>query len=290
MTQPLTLAHGDWRCEVVPALGGCLAGLWHQGLPVLRSPGAAAITSARQSACYVLVPYSNRVGHAELKWQGTSHPLVRNNGAEPHAIHGIGWQRPWAVLDHSADSVLLSHEHRREPGWPFAYDASQWIQLGDQGLTMSLSITNQDEVATPVGLGWHPFFVKHPGMGLQFEATQRWDMGDDQLPTRARPVSGLDSALDALNIDHCFSGWSGQAVLRGPGQRVWQLQSSLKHVVVFTRPDRDDVAVEPVSHVNNALNLLAQDPGLEPEDLGVTVLAPGESLSAHWSLSVVGAS
>ena len=32
-------------------------------------------------------------------------------GASPHAIHGVGWQRPWRVDAAAPDTVLLSLEH-----------------------------------------------------------------------------------------------------------------------------------------------------------------------------------
>ena len=81
MSHCITLSSAGLRCEIKPELGGCVAGLWLDELPVLRSTPAS----------YSLVPFSNRVGHATLKWQGTSHLLVQNNGPEPHAIHGVGW-------------------------------------------------------------------------------------------------------------------------------------------------------------------------------------------------------
>ena len=90
----IQLQAGGLVCELEPQLGGCIAGLWLGGVPVLRSTPAAQLTSARQAGCYPLVPFSNRIAQATLLWQGTQHPLVRNNGADPHAIHGIGWQRP----------------------------------------------------------------------------------------------------------------------------------------------------------------------------------------------------
>ena len=100
----ITLSQGGLRCEVKPALGGCIAGLWLDDIPVLRSTPADSLLSVRLSGSYPLVPFSNRVGHATLKWQGTSHPLVQNNGPEPHAIHGIGWQRPWKCLSRTGSS------------------------------------------------------------------------------------------------------------------------------------------------------------------------------------------
>ena len=86
----IELQAGRLRCELRPDLGGCVAGLWQDGQPVLRSTPARDLASSRQSGCYPLVPFSNRIGHAALVWQGTQHPLVRNNGDEPHAIHGVG--------------------------------------------------------------------------------------------------------------------------------------------------------------------------------------------------------
>ncbi len=94
----IELRAGRLRCELHPELGGCIAGFWRDGEPVLRSTPAAQLASARLAGCYPLVPFSNRIGHATLVWQGREHPLGRNNGEEPHAIHGVGWQRPWTVL------------------------------------------------------------------------------------------------------------------------------------------------------------------------------------------------
>ena len=70
--------------------------------------------------------------------------------------------------------------------------------------------------------------------------------------------------------------------VRAPSLRI---SSALTRLVVFTHPTRDFVAIEPVSHVNNALNL-AGHPGSRPQDLGIQVLAPGETLSASMTLDV----
>jgi aldose 1-epimerase len=56
-------------------------------------------------------------------------------------------------------------------------------------------------------------------------------------------------------------------------------------LVVFTTPTLDAVAIEPVSHVNNAINLMCSS-GATAEDMGVCVLQPGESMSAEMSITV----
>jgi aldose 1-epimerase len=283
-SSPLSLQCGTLRCDIKPALGGCIAGLWLGDIPVLRSTPVAALHSVRQSGSYPLVPFSNRVGHASLQWQGTDHPLVKNFEPEPHAIHGVGWERPWEVLDSSDTFALLSYEHRADTSWPFDFDSSQAFKLSDGALEMTLSITNQSRVEAPVGLGWHPYFVKRPDSKITFSAQGRWDMGDDKLPTTHESSPGLDQACADLTVDHCFDGWRGALHLRDALMHA-RVSSNLRRLVVYTKPDVEMIAIEPVSHVNNALNLLAR--GVAPADaLGLVILQPGETFSCEMRIDV----
>jgi aldose 1-epimerase len=277
------LQAGTLACEIEPQLGGCIAGLWLGGVPVLRSRPAAELTSARAAGSYPLVPFSNRIAQASLFWQGTQHPLVRNNAPEPHAIHGVGCQRPWELLDSEPDFALVAYEHRADSAWPFAFDSSQIFRLRQGTLEMTLSLTNQSEHAAPAGLGWHPFFVKRSRSRISFEATGRWEMGPDRLPTVRRPSNGLDAACAFLDVDQCFDGWSGIVHLRDELLHM-RVTSSLSRLVVFTNDARDSVVIEPVSHVNNAMMLV--DRGALPAELGVAILQPGESISAQMAITV----
>jgi aldose 1-epimerase len=285
MTQSIFLSAGTMRCEIVPALGACIAGLWRAGVPVLRSPGGAALASARDSSSYPLVPFSNRVAHATLQWAGTSHPLVKNFGQEPHAIHGVGFARAWQVLEASDSFALLSYEHKPDASWPFAFDTSQAFKLSADTLELTLSITNQSSQSTPVGLGWHPYFVKRASSRIVFDAAGRWEMDAQKLPTHRTLTSGLNQACAMLDVDHCFDGWHGAVTLQDDLFECRVTSSSLSRLVVFTNPGKDFVAVEPVSHVNNAVNLLQRNVATA-DALGVHVLQPGESLSTEMSIHV----
>lgn len=284
MTEILRLACGDLRCELAPQLGAAIAGLWRGPDPVLRSTPGSELSQVRLAGCYPLVPFSNRVAHATLVWNGTSHPLVQNFSPEPHAVHGVGWQRPWNLLDCSDTFALLSFEHRPDGSWPFAFDCSQALRLGPDALELTLSVTNQSDLAAPFGLGWHPNFVKRPDCHVAFEASGRWEMGDDNLPTHRLASSGLDTDCAGLDIDHCFDGWRGELRLRDAVMDV-RLSSSLDHLVVFSRPERDFVSLEPVSHVNNAVNMREAAPHARSR-LGVRVLQPAESMSASMRIEI----
>lgn len=279
----IELQAGRLRCELHPGLGGSVAGLWLDGQPVLRSTPAANLSSARLAGSYCLVPFSNRIGQARLVWQGTQHPLVRNNGDEPHAIHGVGWQRPWEVLDQQPHSAMLSYEHRPDTGWPFAFDCSHTFRLTPGALEMTLALTNQSALPAPAGLGWHPYFTKRPGSRIAFHAAGRWEMGPDKLPTQRTASGGVDAPCESLDVDHCFDGWDGLVRLQDDVMQV-RVRSGLSRVVVFTNASRPYVAIEPVSHVNNAVHLHAA--GVPGEDLGLRVLQPGETMVAHMAIEV----
>ena len=63
------------------------------------------------------------------------------------------------------------------------------------------------------------------------------------------------------------------------------IRSNLQRLVVFTNPSRDFVAIEPVSHVNNAVQLM-QATGASADALGLSVLQPGASMSAHMHIQM----
>src|SRR5205085_4727354 len=98
-TPPIELKAGDLRLAVRADLGGSIAGLWLGDVPVMRSTEAAALDASRQSACYPLVPYSNRLGYRRFRWAGQDYRTLPNYEPDnPHSLHGVAWQRAWDVV------------------------------------------------------------------------------------------------------------------------------------------------------------------------------------------------
>ena len=63
-----------------------------------------------------------------------------------------------------------------------------------------------------------------------------------------------------------------------------RVRSALTRVVVYCSGTRDYLAIEPVSHVNNAAQLHAA--GADPAALGLSILQPGESLMVQMAIEV----
>jgi aldose 1-epimerase len=278
----IAIESSQLRVHLRPDLGACIEGMWLGELPVLRSSVADSLTNVRLSACYPLIPFSNRVARAQLVWDGTSHPLVKNFADEEHSIHGVGWQRAWEVLEHTENFCMLSLEHAADKAWPFAFDASQTFRLQGNVLEMTMSITNQSSQAAPVGLGWHPYFVKRAPSHLNFEAKGIWQMGSDKLPTDLYPSEGLNQTCEALAVDNCFEGWRGKTSLRDDVMHV-EIESDMRRLVVFTAPEKDFIAIEPVSHTNNAMNA---GNSKESAERGVVTLAAGQSWQVSMQIAV----
>ena len=277
---PLELSAGDLRLALRPDLGGCMAGLWCDGEPVLRSSEPVALERSRLSGCYPLVPYSNRLGFRRFRWLGRDHTTEPNFDASPHSVHGVGWLRPWLVEDSTSVRAVLAYRHEPDAHWPLAFEARQVFELDAAGLRVGLGLTNLAAHAAPAGLGWHPYFPKRARSRLHIELNERWDADPGtELPTRRVPQPGIDAAVEHLRFDHCFEGWQGPARLRDEKLSL-RLSSSLSRLVVFTPPDKPYFCVEPVSHVSNALHMA------EPALHGLRALEPQESLQAWMRIEI----
>ncbi|HEX6016693.1 MAG TPA: aldose 1-epimerase [Burkholderiaceae bacterium] len=272
------LQQGAMRLALRPDLGAAVAGLWFDGLPVLRSCEPQALQGVRESGLFALVPYSNRIAQRQFGWLGRRYALAPNSD-EPHNLHGTAWLGAWQVLDRSPARVVLQHTHPSDASWPFAFHVEQAFELGDDSLRITLAVTNIDARQTPMGLGWHPYFVRRSRSRVHLELRHRWDTDASKLPIRQVAQAALDADVAVLDLDHCFDGWSGPARIRDEKLSL-RLTSSLQHAVVYTPRGRDHFCVEPVSHVNNAL---ASD---DPQARGIVALAAGQTAQAWMQLDV----
>jgi aldose 1-epimerase len=289
VTDTLTLTRGASRCAMLPLLGGSIAAWSVRGQEMLRTASSAGIAGQDPyaTAGFPLVPFSNRVNAACFEWHAKKLTLAANFPPEPHAIHGVGFQRPWQVQARSENSVVLELRHRPDSGWPWAFDARQRITLADDSLTLDLSAKNLEAVAVPLAIGHHPYLPRTDAR-LTFYAEGVWLPGNDGLPAeRVIPLDRFDfskgAPVERADIDHCYSGWGRAAYVIWPDKpHALEISASpeLTHAVVYSSAALDEFCFEPVAHMNDALNRR------EPE-LAMPVVAPGESFTASIRLRAV---
>ena len=256
------LATAEASVSIAPELGASvLVYTLRDGRQIFRPALQAA--DAFETACYLLVPWCNRIdGGITLpggEWQG----ILPTHPKHPLPIHGSGALTAWTVEQVSQDRVQLS----AICDWPepFHYRATVQYMLTGMSLGVELSVQHLGEAPLPYGLGLHPWFVRTPDTRLLAKASH-WQVADArQIPTGIKSVdaaAGTDfntlCALPADLIDAAFGGWDGKAVLNIDDQLkvVISAEPALSHYQVYsTGENADFVCFEPVSHPVNAHNL-----------------------------------
>ena len=147
---------GELEVALAAGAGGRVAHLRYQGVEWLvdaQAGGAAAIAWG----CYPMVPWAGRIRHGTFRFDGRPHRLPLN--FDGHAIHGLGFSRPWQIdrLDAAAARLALALPH--DGYWPFGGIAMLDLQLQAHTVQMRLSV-QAGEQAMPAVLGWHPWFRK----------------------------------------------------------------------------------------------------------------------------------
>jgi aldose 1-epimerase len=295
--ESITLRRGALGVTLVPAIGGSIARFWRDAggteLDFLRPTPPDALIRGEPGglASFPLVPWSNRIRAGRFTFGGRSVALTPN--LRGHAIHGLGYRAPWTVTELGPSEAVLEHRHAGGE-WPWAYRATQRIDVTPAGLAVEMALTNESATPMPAGLGWHPYFPRTGAATLHARVTGIWLTDAEILPTvcvTPPPVDRdprLGLAVDRIALDNVFVGWDREAVITWP-ERSARLRMTasgpLATLVVYTPPDQAFFCVEPVSHVTEAFNLAAAG----DQDTGMLGLAPGESVRAAMLLTPEGA-
>jgi len=278
----IRLSDGLAELEVAPAQGGCITTFrWHAeggDIDWLRPAPRGAGLAPNDSACFPLVPYSNRIRQGRFRFAGRDYQLKANFAPAPHTIHGHGWKLPWRVTAQDSASLALVYEHDGSD-WPAPYRAEQRFSLHDGALAVDLAVTNTGDTAMPAGLGLHPYFPRTPDCRLTATVEGMWATDAEVMPTE---LVGADLSRglspDAGPLDNCFTGFAGRAVIAWPergASLTLEADPALSFLVVYTPAGRSFFCAEPVSHCTDAVNL-ATGRG----DTGLKVLQPGERFAA----------
>ncbi len=306
--QPLVagLSGGTARMELLIEAGGLLnrlvLGDGDASQDVIAGLDSAA--GAKDNPWYrsaPLFPFPNRLAGGHYRFQGRALQFPINEPATGNALHGcIFAQQPEVIAsDQSADCASVTLQYISDgswPGYPFKANVRfrYWLQ-GARDLSLEMVVINTDTGPIPVGMGWHPYF-RLPGAldtwQMQMPGAVEVIIDERMLPTgEVRPFEQFEqlTALGDTRLDTGFvlrrqrdrsrarvRLWSPQA---GVGLDIWQLMGprGLDYVQVFIPPDRQSIAVEPMSCNINAFN----------NGQGLAVLEPGEKYSGLCGVSLI---
>lgn len=291
MMQCIVLENEQARVAIRPDLGAgitmCDVNIGGKWIAVMR--GKRDATWFNDLACYVLAPWSNRIRGSQFAWEGGEIQL-KSDWPDGTAIHGDVKAAKFELLDRSPQSVRLKAVRGggSEQNWPWKYECVVRYQLDGLRLTANVSVRNADTTAMPCGLGLHPFFmtrVEGSAATIQIPVAGRYPC-EGMMPTEGADDDALCEALRCGwqifgGLDDVFSLRAAEFEARVDWPRVLRLNMSAKggcgHAVIYSGERGrlpEFFCLEPVTHVNDGFNLLAQG----WEGTGVRILGAGEEM------------
>lgn len=298
----IDLEAGDYRASIA-SIGATLRLLQHEGRDLVVPFGADELRPAYRGA--TLAPWPNRVVDGRYTFDGADQRLALTEPERGHALHGLAAWLDFAVIERSAERVLLRATVEPQQGYPHRIELTVEYALGDDGLTQTVTGRNLSESPAPYGAGPHPYLVAGPGVvddwSLELPASEVLTVTPDRLV----PVAVADVAVDdggALDfraertigdtfIDHAFTGLERDA----DGIATVTVRSPEGTAVAMTFDAACPwVQVHTADHVDPALNRvgLAVEPMTCPPDAfnsgrDLIVLETGEAASASWRIAAV---
>jgi aldose 1-epimerase len=280
--ETIRLDDGHARLTIA-AEGGAI--LRYDALPARRAPLALMKPAEGDQAfgCQVLVPFSNRISGGGFTFDGRFHAIEPNVPGEAFPIHGDGFQKPWRVVRTSPTVAELALDHGSIG--PYRYAARLKYALDEGALAATIEAENRAAIRLPFGLGFHPWFPRHPGTTLHAQAARVWLEDERHLPTGVAPIASRPqwdfsrpSPLPQAWVNNGFDGWDRRAEIAQPEDEVaLSIEASPElgvYILYSPSSDAGFFCFEPVSHVVDAHH-----------GEGLTVLEPGAMMQAQMRIS-----
>jgi aldose 1-epimerase len=278
------------RCVILPELGGIVRQLSLRKdltlFSVLKTPPTPqSLHDDTKSASELLFPFASRIPDGQYTFLGKTYQLHKNETGGRNAIHGLVRKHPFKLEEQNVypdhASLKLSFQLHEAEGYPFQVNFFVTYQLyADGRFVVSYNAANIGQEPCPVMFGWHPYFM------LGNEDVDAWKIvipserivtfDDNMIPIGTAPFNQQGPfLLHKHELDTCFviSKPSGTVTTRliSENQHVTLNveqevgEGKFNHLVLYTPPSRDCVAIEPLTGNVNAfntgegLNILAKD-------------------------------
>ncbi|MGG9960031.1 aldose 1-epimerase [Ferruginibacter sp. SUN106] len=234
-----------------------------------------------------LSPFACRINNATYAFGKKDYTIEKFllNGS---ALHGLLYDAAFIITatwdNEKSAGVSLQHQYSgSDKGYPFKYTCAVTYELKkDNALTITTTITNNDEGLIPVQDGWHPYFSfggNIDELQLEFQSKEMVEFDTALIPTgKLLPYQeyGALQKIGAAEFDNCFTVNFAECqplcVLRDPVNKM-QLaiypDKSYPYLQIYTPPHRKSIAIENLSAVPDAFN----------NGVGLKVLAPGATES-----------
>ena len=185
--------------------------------------GDALLDRPTGQGSYIVAPWSHRIPGGTFAFAGKRYE-VQPNLEDGSAIHGDVRLRPWETLQADSQSFEARLETQRfeDFNYPFSLVFSHRMELDGEQLRVTFKTENVDREPVPVGVGFHPHFLRRPtgcdedvllriaadrvyplqnNLPIGFYREARYEPGVVEMEPGSRLYVYSDGLTDALNND-----------------------------------------------------------------------------------------
>ncbi|HEY6527785.1 MAG TPA: aldose epimerase [Cellvibrionaceae bacterium] len=242
-----------------------------------------------------LYPFVNRLDAGRYTLNGRTYEFPVNETERNNALHGFIQHLPVTISSthmssNRAQARAVYDYTGNFVGYPFPARITMTYTLDSSGsMDLEIAVQNLSEETVPVGIGWHPYFTLGEPVNnllLRLPACKQVLVDDRLLPTGAlEPMTSFASLtpIESTFFDTCYALDRDEDTLSVKevvlwserlqrGLAIWQTSGpgQFNFIQVCVPPERNSIAVEPVSCGINAFN--TQE--------GLSYLQPGIAMAA----------
>jgi aldose 1-epimerase len=219
-----------------------------------------------------LIPFPNRIKDGKYSFEGKEYPLTITKPKEQNAIHGFLWNRKFELTEsvlqeNSATIELQHHYHGDYAGFLFPFLTDLILNLTASELKITVAITNTGKTNMPLGIGWHPYFSFQKNVNdllLQIPASDILETDERMIPTGNRKIYNEFQELQKIEnnlFDTCFKFLQAEKTyetkifdaVTNTTIILWQ-EITFPYLQIYIPPERNSIAVEPMTCPANAFN------------------------------------
>jgi len=218
-----------------------------------------------------LLPFPNRLLNGEYTWADATYSFEINNPESQSALHGFGPDVPFSVerydLDESKAEVKLTYLNQvaeYASSYPFLvrFEVVLGVDLKAKTASWTMSATNLESRSTPIGLGWHPYFLLPGGLdkwNIQMPPNEHVQL-KNMIPNgeRGHGLSPKQATAINPNWDDCFAMSDPNSLevkLLGPQYSLLLKQTGqTRYTQLYVPEENNSIAVEPMTCGVNAFN------------------------------------
>ena len=236
-------------------------------------------------ASSILFPFASRIENGIYEFEYKKYHLDCNQ-AGINALHGLVYNKTFVIKNQEVTpnfaSVTLGYIEDNPPvGFPFKYALELTYKCTNTNLEIHIQVTNIDEHPFPFTIGWHPYFYTEnlAEAVVKFNSNHQIAF-DEKLITKEIIPYKNDEIFEIKDkqLDDCFVMDDNKIQFETAEYQLEITSDAAPNFLqMYTPPNRNLIAIEPMTGISNSFN----------NKIGLQVLAPEKTYEITWNLSII---